>query len=170
MVLAARLYGLSTVKECLDDPLINRYLNTVIFDEIIPTLGHEEEDIPFGKAVLERFSNPFVKHQLLSIALNSVSKFKARVLPTILEYREKNGYLPKCLTFSLAALIAFYRTDETNDGEEIMSFMKTASVEDILKKEQYWGEDLSFMKDEVEKYYGSIQKNGVGKTIETLLG
>ena len=48
--------------------------------------------------------------------------------------------------------------------------MKTASVEDILKKEQYWGEDLSFMKDEVEKYYGSIQKNGVGKTIETLLG
>lgn len=170
MVLAARLYGLSTVKECLDDSLINRYLNTVIFDEIIPTLGHEEEDIPFGKAVLERFSNPFVKHQLLSIALNSVSKFKARVLPTILEYREKNGYLPKCLTFSLAALIAFYRTDETNDGEEIMAFMKTASVEDILKKEQYWGEDLSFMKDEVEKYYGAIQKNGVGKTIETLLG
>nr|MCR4624362.1 tagaturonate reductase [Lachnospiraceae bacterium] len=170
MVLAARLYGLSTVKECLDDPLINKYLNKAIFEEIIPTLGHEEEDIPFGKAVLERFSNPFVKHQLLSIALNSVSKFKTRVLPTILEYREKNGSLPKCLTFSLAALIAFYRTDETNDGEEIMAFMKTASVEDILKKEQYWGEDLSFMKDEVEKYYESIQKNGVGKTIETLLG
>jgi tagaturonate reductase len=169
MVLAARLYGLSTVKECLDDPLINKYLNKAIFEEIIPTLGHEEEDIPFGKAVLERFSNPFVKHQLLSIALNSVSKFKARVLPTILEYREKNGSLPKCLTFSLAALIAFYRTDETNDGEEIMAFMKTASVEDILKKEQYWGEDLSFMKDEVEKYYESIQTNGVGKTIETLV-
>lgn len=170
MVLAARLYGLSTVKECLDDQLINKYLNKAIFEEIIPTLGHEEEDILFGKAVLERFSNPFVKHQLLSIALNSVSKFKARVLPTILEYREKNGCLPECLTFSLAALIAFYRTDETNDGEEIMAFMKTASVEDILKKEQYWGEDLSFMKDEVEKYYESIQTNGVGKTIETLLG
>ena len=169
MVLAARLYGLSTVKECLDDQLINKYLNKAIFEEIIPTLGHEEEDIPFGKAVLERFSNPFVKHQLLSIALNSVSKFKARVLPTILEYKEQRGYLPKCLTFSLAALIAFYRTDETNDGEEIMAFMKDASVTDILKKEQYWGQDLSFMKDEVEKYYESIQKDGVGKTIEGLL-
>lgn len=169
MVLAARLYGLSTVKECLDDPLINKFLNKAIFEEIIPTLGSKQEDIPFGKAVLERFSNPFVKHQLLSIALNSVSKFKARVLPTILEYREQRGELPKCLTFSLAALIAFYRTDETNDGEDIMAFMKTASVADILKKEQYWGQNLSFMKDEVEGYYASIQKDGVGKTIEALL-
>ncbi len=91
------------------------------------------------------------------------------MLPTILEYKEQRGYLPKCLTFSLAALIAFYRTDETNDGEEIMAFMKDASVSDILKKEQYWGQDLSFMKDEVEKYYESIQKDGVGKTIEGLL-
>ena len=169
MVLAARLYGLSTVKECLDDELINKYLNKVIFEEIIPTLGHENEDIPFGKAVLERFSNPFVKHQLLSIALNSVSKFKARVLPTILEYNEQRGYLPKCLTFSLAALIAFYRTDETNDNEDIMAFMKTASVADILKKEQYWGQDLSFMLPEVEGYYESIMKDGIGKTIEGLM-
>lgn len=169
MVLAARLYGLSTVKECLDDELINKYLNKVIFDEIIPTLGNEKEDIPFGKAVLERFSNPFVKHQLLSIALNSVSKFKARVLPTIIEYNEQRGCLPKCLTFSLAALIAFYRTDETNDNEEIMAFMKTASVADILKKEEYWGRDLSFMEKEVEGYYESIMKDGVGKTIEGLL-
>jgi tagaturonate reductase len=169
MVLAARLYGLSTVKECLDDELINKYLNKVIFEEIIPTLGHENEDIPFGKAVLERFSNPFVKHQLLSIALNSVSKFKARVLPTILEYNEQRGELPKCLTFSLAALIAFYRTDETNDNEDIMAFMKTASVSDILKKEQYWGQDLSFMQTEVEKYYESIMKDGVGKTIEAIM-
>ena len=169
MVLAARLYGLSTVKECLDDELINKYLNKVIFEEIIPTLGHENEDIPFGKAVLERFSNPFVKHQLLSIALNSVSKFKARVLPTILEYNEQRGELPKCLTFSLAALIAFYRTDETNDNEDIMAFMKTASVSDILKKEQYWGQDLSFMQTEVEKYYDSIMKDGVGKTIEAIM-
>ena len=170
MVLAARLYGLSTVKECLDDELISKYLNKVIFEEIIPTLGHEEEDIPFGKAVLERFSNPFVKHQLLSIALNSVSKFKARVLPTILEYYEQRGGLPKCLTFSLAALIAFYRTDETNDNEDIMAFMKTASVSDILKKEQYWGQDLSFMLPEVEGYYESIVKDGVGKTVISILG
>ena len=169
MVLAARVYGLSTVKECLDDPLVSRFLNKAIFEEIIPTLGHEEEDIPFGNAVLERFANPFVKHQLLSIALNSVSKFKARVLPTILEYREQRGELPDCLTFSLAALIAFYRTDETNDGEEIMAFMKTAPVEKILAKREYWGEDLSFMKEKVEHYYGIMQEKGMKAAFEEVL-
>lgn len=169
MVLAARLYGLSTVKECLDDPLISKFLNRAIFDEIIPTLGREDENIPFGKAVLERFANPFVKHQLLSIALNSVSKFKARVLPTILEYREQRNILPPCLTFSLAALIAFYRTDETNDNEDIMAFMKDASVEEILAKEAYWGQDLSFMKEAVNKYYGTIMEKGMKQAIEEVL-
>ncbi|MCH5272773.1 MAG: tagaturonate reductase [Lachnospiraceae bacterium] len=145
MVLAARLYGLSTVKECLDEPNVSAFLKKALFEEIIPTLGGSDEDIAFGNAVLERFANPFVKHQLLSIALNSVSKFRARVLPTILEYREKYGRLPKCLTMSLWALIAFYRTDEANDNEEIVRFMKTASVSEILEREDYWGTNLSFM-------------------------
>ncbi len=152
MVLAARLYGLTTVKECLDNPNVSAFLKKTLNDEIIPTLGNTDEDIAFGNAVLERFANPFVKHQLLSIALNSVSKFRARVLPTILEYREKFGKLPKCLTMSLWALIAFYRTDEANDGEEIVRFMKTASVEDILKREDYWGTDLSFMLEDINAY------------------
>ena len=153
MVLAARLYGLSTVKECLDDPNVSAFLKKTLDEEIIPTLGSTDEDKAFGNAVLERFANPFVKHQLLSIALNSVSKFKARVLPTILEYRGEFGKLPKLLTMSLAALIAFYRTNESNDSPEIMEFMKTASVCDILKRKDYWGEDLSFMLDEVEAAY-----------------
>ncbi len=152
MVLAARLYGLTTVKECLDNPNVSAFLKKTLNDEIIPTLGNTDEDIAFGNAVLERFANPFVKHLLLSIALNSVSKFRARVLPTILEYREKFGKLPKCLTMSLWALIAFYRTDEANDGEEIVGFMKTASVEDILKREDYWGTDLSFMLEDINAY------------------
>ncbi len=161
MVLAARLYGLSTVKECLDDKIVRAFLDKTLSEEIIPTLGSTEEDIAFGKAVLDRFANPFVKHQLLSIALNSVSKFKARVLPTLLEYYEEKGTLPKCMTFSLAALIAFYRTDESNDNEEIMEFMKTASAADILKKEQYWGRDLSFMRTEVEKYLDVMNTKGM---------
>lgn len=169
MVLAARLYGLSTVKECLDDKLVNAFLNKTLFEEIIPTLGNKDEDIAFGKAVLERFANPFVKHQLLSIALNSVSKFKARVLPTIVEYYEAHGVLPKCMTFSLAALIAFYRTDEANDNEEIMAFMKTAAPIDILRKEAYWGQDLSFMQEAVEGYLNLIEKQGMKKAIEEVL-
>ncbi len=169
MVLAARLYGLSTVKECLDDTTVRAFLDKTLTEEIIPTLGNTEEDITFGKAVLDRFANPFVKHQLLSIALNSVSKFKARVLPTLLEYYEERGVLPKCMTFSLAALIAFYRTDEANDGEEIMEFMKSASVSDILKKEQYWGRDLSFLLAEVERYYEIMTKEGMQKAYAEVL-
>lgn len=161
MVLAARLYGLSTVGECLNDDTVREFLKKALDEEIIPTLGSTEEDVTFGAAVLERFSNPFVKHQLLSIALNSVSKFKARVLPTILEYREKYGRLPKCLTMSLAALIAFYRTDEANDGEEIMAFMKSAAAEEILKKTEYWGEDLSFMLPEVSSALELIESGGM---------
>lgn len=169
MVLAARLYGLSTVKECLDDELVSAFLNKTLFEEIVPVLGNKEEDIRFARDVLERFANPFVKHQLLSIALNSVSKFKARVLPTILEYYEQKKELPKCMTFSLAALIAFYRTDETNDGQEIMAFMKTAGVDDILKREDYWGTDLSFMADAVKHYLEVMDGQGMRKAFEEVL-
>lgn len=169
MVLAARLYGLSTVKECLDNTTVRAFLDKTLSEEIIPTLGSTQEDVSFGKAVLDRFANPFVKHQLLSIALNSVSKFKARVLPTLLEYYEERGVLPKCMTFSLAALIAFYRTGEANDGEEIMEFMKTASVADVLKKEQYWGRDLSFLLADVEHYYDVMTTQGMEQAYAEVL-
>ena len=166
MVLGARLYGLETVGQCLKDEKVSALLKKCIFEEIIPTIGDTEDNRKFGAAVLERFSNPFIKHMLLSIALNSVSKFKARVLPTILEYKEEKGSYPQGLTFSLAALIAFYRTDEANDDEEIMKFMKTASVADILKKSEYWGQDLSDMLPVVQEYYDLIQEKGMGAAYE----
>lgn len=169
MVLAARLYGLSTVGECINNPKVSAMLNKTLQEEVIPTIGATDDNKEFGAAVLERFANPFVKHQLLSIALNSVSKWKARVLATVLEYRQKFGKLPKCLTMSLAALIAFYRTDEANDGEEIMAFMKTASADDILKKDEYWGEDLSFMADEVNHTLDLIEKGGMEAYYEEAL-
>ncbi len=169
MVLGAHLYGLETVGECLKDERVSALLKKCIFEEIIPTIGDTEDNRKFGAAVLERFSNPFIKHLLLSIALNSVSKFKARVLPTILEHKEQFGVYPQGLTFSLAALIAFYRTDASNDSEDIMAYMKTASVADILKKEEYWGQDLSDMGTDVEKWYGLIQENGMAKAYDTVL-
>lgn len=169
MVLGARLYGLETVGECLKDEKVSALLKKCIFEEIIPTIGDTEDNRKFGEAVLERFSNPFIKHMLLSIALNSVSKFKARVLPTITEYKEQFGSYPQALVFSLAALIAFYRTDESNDGEEIMSFMKTASVADILKREDYWGEDLTCLLPDVEKWYHVIETEGMGGAYDAVL-
>ena len=169
MVLAAHLYGLETVGQCVDDEVVGKFLRKTIFEEIIPTLGNSEVDIQFCKDVIERFANPFVKHKLLSIALNSVSKFTARVLPTILEYYEQNKKLPECLTFSLAALLAFYKTDAANDLPEVMEFLKTATVAEALAKKDYWDADLSFMKDEVERYYNAIQNDGIAKAYQMVL-
>ncbi len=169
MVLAARLYGLETVGECLKDEKVSALLKKCIFEEIIPAIGDTEDNRQFGAAVLERFSNPFIRHLLLSIALNSVSKFKARVLPTILEYKEAKGTYPQGLTFSLAALIAFYRTEEANDDEEIMAFMKDASVADILAKEEYWGQDLSQLLPLVQEYYDLIEDKGMAAAYDVVL-
>lgn len=169
MVLAARLYGLETVGECMKDEKVSSLLRKSVFEEIIPTIGDTEDNRKFGEAVFERFANPFIKHQLLSIALNSVSKFRARVLPTILEYKAKNGQYPKILSFSFATLIAFYKTDEANDSEEVVKFMKNASVADILKREDYWGEDLSDMYDIVNNWYEKIEKEGVATCYDKLL-
>ncbi len=110
---AAFLYGLDTVGECVGNELISTFMKKGIFDEIIPTLDMPADELgQFANIVLERFANPFIKHYLLSISLNSVSKFKTRVLPSILEYVNREGKLPKILTFSLAALFAFYRGAE----------------------------------------------------------
>ena len=169
MVLGAYLYGLETVGECLKDETVNRYLKKCLFDEIVPTLGNSEVDIKFAEDVLERFSNPFIKHMLLSIALNSVSKFQVRVLPTILEYKEKFGKYPPALTFSMASLISFYRTDKANDGEEIMRFMKEASVEEILNRKDYWQADLSGMIPMVQEYYDLSQNKGMAEAYKAVL-
>ncbi|MCI9086040.1 MAG: tagaturonate reductase [Clostridia bacterium] len=162
MVLAAHLAGLETVKEAMDDELVYSFMKQGIFEEIIPTLDLPEEELTqFANDVIERFKNPFIKHYLLSIALNSVSKYKVRVLPSVLQYIKDKKSEPKRLVFSLAALIAFYRTDAANDDADVMKYMKTATAEDILSKTEYWGENLSFLLPSIEKYLEDIEKNGI---------
>ena len=149
----ALLEGFDTVKSCIDDERMNAHIRRCVFDEIIPTLDlPREELVEYADNVLVRFANPYIKHYLSSIALNSVSKFKVRVLPSILEYIKRFNKMPETLMFAFAKLIAFYRTDMTNDDEEIVKFMKTASVRDILAREDYWGEDLTRLEDEINKY------------------
>jgi len=149
----ALLEGFDTVKSCVDDEGMKEHIRKCVYDEIIPTLDlPREELIDYADNVITRFSNPYIKHYLSSIALNSVSKFKVRVLPSILEYIKRYDKMPQTLIFAFAKLIDFYRTDMTNDDKEITEFMKTASVDDILARSDYWGEDLTFLKDEVMKY------------------
>jgi tagaturonate reductase len=107
---AAFLYGLDTVEEMVKHKIFGKYVHEIIYDEIIPSLGFDQEELgAFADAVMERFENPLIKHHLISILLNCSSKYKVRVLPSLLEYRERMGALPDKLCFSMAALISLYR-------------------------------------------------------------
>ncbi len=153
IVLYGLLKGLKTVRDCIEDQEMNTYLRACIFEEIIPTLDLPVDELKeYAENVLLRFANPYIDHQLTSIALNSVSKFKVRVLPSVLEYRKRFGRLPEHLLLGFAKLIEFYRTDCVNDGAEVAAFMKTANVEEIMTSVELWGQDISFLTEEVTKY------------------
>ena len=113
-VLGAYLAGFDIVRDCMQDDAVAGFMNKMLNEEVIPTLvDHlDENDLnQFAAAVKDRFNNPFVNHELMSISLNSTSKWKARNMPSFLQYIDKNGKLPVCLTMSLAAYIAFYSND-----------------------------------------------------------
>jgi tagaturonate reductase len=117
LALAAYLAGKRTVGECMADVLLRGYVEKALAEEIIPTLDLPKEGLlRFAAAVMERFANPHIKHYLLSIALNSTSKYRARVLPSVVGFQERTGMLPHRLCFGLAALIAFYRGKTFRDG------------------------------------------------------
>ncbi|MBS1225996.1 MAG: tagaturonate reductase [Proteobacteria bacterium] len=117
-VLAAFCGGLDTVGEMMNDPVVSRFLRRVVFDEIVPFVPlPETERRNYAESVLERFANPYIRHELLSIALNSVSKWTVRVLPSVLNYAQAHGRAPAGLAFSLAALLWFYRGQFDAAGE-----------------------------------------------------
>ena len=108
--LAAFCAGLDTVQEMTLDPVVSAYLRQVMFKEIVPFVPlPEAERQSYAATTMERFGNPFIRHELISIALNSVSKWKVRVLPTVKDHAATYGRVPAGLTFSLAALLWFYR-------------------------------------------------------------
>lgn len=110
-VLGAYLAGFDIVRDCMQDDTVRGFMNKMLHEEVIPTLSLDKDDLEsFAAAVQDRFNNPFINHELLSISLNSTSKWKARNLPSLAGYIEKTGTLPVCLTMSLAAYIAFYST------------------------------------------------------------
>ena len=153
MIPYALLSKIETVGECMKDEKMSRFVKECVFDEIIPTLDlPTDELIDYANNVFERFSNPYIKHMCSSIALNSVSKFKVRVLPSITEFIKRKGEMPKRLLFSFARLIEFYKTDMPNDDKDVIKFMKESDAKKILSNEKLWGEDLSYLAPEIEKY------------------
>lgn len=158
MVPVGYLRGLRTVKETVDDPVTGAFIRRTLDEEIIPTLDLPKEELEqFSHAVIERFQNPFIRHELMSIALNSISKFQVRVLPSVMEYIQRRGQLPRRLLYSLAALIVFYKGDwkgETialNDAPSIVAFFNNswskndpgAVVEEVLANRDLWKTDLA---------------------------
>lgn len=156
-VMAAHLCGLETVKEMMDDEIMGKYVRKGIFEEVIPTIDGlskaELED--FAGSVMERFENPYIRHRLLDICLNSTAKYKERVLPSLLGAIE-NGTPSKILTFSLAALVMFYKTDKANDMPAALEFMKGATTKEVLANAEMWGQDLTKIDGLLEAVEGYI--------------
>lgn len=169
MVTGALLMGLETVGDCLRDETVNAFLQKALFKEILPVLGDTQDNRAFAMAALERFSNPFIKHRLRSIVLNSVSKFSVRVLPSLLDYQRKNGTYPPCLTFSLATLIKFYKSDLPQDSPVSCDKLKNSSIEIILADKTLWGEDLTFLCGKVNECLAYIDKHGISEAFKWVL-
>ncbi|HEA30071.1 MAG TPA: tagaturonate reductase [Leeuwenhoekiella sp.] len=172
MVPFSILYGNETVKETIDGNFTGKFVKNAIFDEINQSIDLPKKELDaFAETVLDRFRNPFIKHQLASIALNSISKFKVRVLPSLLAYEEKCNRLPIHLTFGLACLIRFYKGEwkgrelPVNDDETIVEKMNEIwklkehkkVAEATLQTMDFWGEDLSKIDGLVEKTGQALQ-------------
>lgn len=151
MIPYAMLSNIETVRDCMEDEKMSAFVKKCVFEEIIPTLDlPKEELISYAEDVFERFNNPYIRHLCASISLNSVSKFKVRVLPSLLEYIKRENKMPENLITSFAKLIDFYKTDMPNDDIQIMEFMKKSSVKEILSNVKLWEQDLSFLAEEVD--------------------
>lgn len=169
LVFPSLLCGIETVGESLKDNQLNEFLNTCLFGYILPTLGETDESRQFASAVLERFANPYIKHLWKSISLNSVSKFTARVLPTVTDYIDKNNTLPKPLVFSLACLIEYYKTNDVQDDKTAVEFIKQNGVSEILANECLWGRDLSDFSELVNESIEKIRNSGIREAMKWAL-
>ncbi len=169
-VLGAYLAGFDIVRACMNDDVVSGFMNKMLYEEVIPTLPLDRDDLmQFTAAVKDRFNNPFVNHELMSISLNSTSKWRARNMPSLTAYTREQGKLPKCLATSLAALIAFYSNDvqeltnaglvcrrpagntyTVSDDRRVLEFFyahkgdsEEALVNAVMTDEVTWGEDLT---------------------------
>ncbi|MCQ2479612.1 MAG: tagaturonate reductase [Clostridia bacterium] len=192
-VLGAFHCGYDIVLQMMNDSTLKEYIRKAMFSEIIPTIDLPESELSaFANAVIERFENPFIKHRLLDISLNSVSKYKARCLDTLIDFYNLKGELPSVLTFGLAALIYFYKGEfdgekyfgtrngekyEIRDNCEVLKFFNDAwhnenTVKAVLSNENFWGRNLTEicgMEELVSQYLDDINSLGMKAAIEKIL-
>jgi tagaturonate reductase len=179
MVPFSIMYGNETVKESVDGSFSGKFINDGIFTEIVETIDMDKTELQeFSDAVLDRFRNPFIKHLLSSIALNSIDKFKVRVLPSVLKYIETKGKVPTHLTYAFACMIRFYKgsynekNTPVNDSADIVAafaeIFKSDNTQEIIQKTltntNFWGQDLNKidgLANALEIAYNEIEANGI---------
>ena len=166
LVFPSLLCGVETVGESVKDELLRSYLDECLSDYILPMLGETQENKDFAAAVLERFANPYIRHLWKSISLNSVSKFKARVMPTINDYIEKTGDAPKTLLFALGCLIEYYKNNEVSDDKAAVDFIRDNDIPAILSAENLWGASLEKYADIVTEAIEKIHTDTIREAVK----
>ncbi|WP_142850218.1 tagaturonate reductase [Telmatospirillum sp. J64-1] len=196
--LPAFVAGLDTVKSMMDDPTVSAYLNKVMFEEIVPFVPlPEAERQDYAKTIMERFGNPYIRHELISIALNSVSKWQVRVLPSLKDSVAAHGEAPAGLSFSLAALLRFYRGEMVDgaytgrrdagsypirDDAAVIAILRDAwaahgadpqaLVSTLLAETRLWGEDLTRIPGlaaRVTESLAAIEAKGMAQAMAALV-
>ncbi|MBI9057485.1 MAG: tagaturonate reductase [Labilibaculum sp.] len=185
------LYGIETVRESIEHDVLGKFMNNMIYNEVLATINGDQNDLSkFAKKILERFYNPYIRHEWKSIALNSMSKWKTRNLCSLIDYSKIKNEIPSHLSFSLAALIAYYRGEykgnkiELQDDQVHLDFMLNAwnafelnpeNVQTLTRKvlaySELWDMDLnqiSGLTDTVSKQLYAILSNGIQEAIKTL--
>lgn len=179
-VLAAFLAGHDTVYEMMCDKLFENFIRQTLSEEIIPFIELPLDEMnAYAQSVLERFRNSYLEHRLLDISLNSVSKYKARCLPSAVDCIKGQNSAPDNLAFALGALIKFYQGEwiegkyygkrngqryEIRDDREVLKFISKSKPLEILKNTRLWGIDLTFFSDfseKVVKAYEDINNYGI---------
>ena len=187
LVPVAYLCGIDTVGEAMNDKTIGKFVKDFIFGEVNPTIDLPADQMTaFTNSVIERYKNPYIRHELMSIALNSTTKFRTRLLPTLLDYVKIKGKLPQHLLFSLASLIAFHKGKRGNEGIALnddpaylakWKYLWTEFDGDLdkLAKEALawkgaWDMDMNTIHPDitktVAKYLKEIQTKGMKKAVE----
>ncbi len=176
----ARLAGIDTVGQVMKDPDFYKFINDEMYQEIIPTVALPEQELnDYAEGVKERFENPYVNHELSSIALNSISKFQARLLPTFKRYFAKEKKLPLRITLALASYLKIYAGKADFDPEDTPEVL--AEFKELLQKDNYvqaaladeklWGEDLtqfSGLIDLVKQDLQIIDQQGSRKAVQMI--
>jgi tagaturonate reductase len=188
----AILAGCQTVREAVEHPVVGAFLRSALLDEIVPSV-----DVPgaeaFARDVLDRFANPYLQHQLWDITLQGTTKFRVRVVPSILDYVRVTGSVPRALALGFAGFLAFQdgtrQAARRRDGSSVPADSLGESIQSrwgdvgddaqgiavlvrtVCADAELWGADLTAVPDFVEvvtEHLTTLRDRGAVAAIEAL--